>query len=34
MSTSDVDSSPETILAERRYPAENFITYFKWYLLQ
>src|SRR5262249_12387272 len=34
MSTSDVDSRQETILAERRYPAENFITYFKWYLLQ
>ncbi len=34
MSTSEVDSRQETILAERRYPAENLITYFKWYLLQ
>jgi hypothetical protein len=34
MSTADVDSRQETIHAERRYPAENFITYFKWYLLQ
>jgi hypothetical protein len=34
MSTSELDARPETILAERHYPAENLITYFKWYLLQ
>jgi hypothetical protein len=34
MSVSDIDSRPETIVGERRYPAENFITYFKWYLVQ
>ena len=33
MSTSDVDSRQEAFPAQR-YPAENFITYFKWYLLQ
>lgn len=34
MSTSGVDSRQEPILAEQRYPAENFITYFKWYFPQ
>ena len=34
MSTSDVDARQETPPAARRYPAQNFITYFKWYLLQ
>src|SRR5437667_8480857 len=34
MSMSEVHSRQETIPAERRYPAENLITYFKWYLLQ
>jgi hypothetical protein len=33
MSTSNVDSRQETV-AEQRYPAERFVTYFKWYLIQ
>src|SRR5262249_25111478 len=34
MSTSHVDSDQEMSLAERRYPADNFVGYFKWYLIQ
>jgi hypothetical protein len=34
MSMSNVDAGREVTLAERRYPAEHFLIYFKWYLVQ